>query len=242
MEFQKLSHESLKDQFVRDIQQRIISGELQPGDRLPPERELAAAMGISRSLVNNGMLELESRGLVRRIPRRGTIVNDYRVDGNFTFLTELMNYQSDRIDPDLLAGMLEFRNYMEREAARLAALRATEEELAQLRAQLDIMAANPVNTPFIDASVQFHALLHSASHNPIMTLLFRSMQPVVRHLTTVHYTGNPHRDKTLALHQTLMETLEARDPQAAAAAAASVLDPGEGALKKEKPTGEKQEK
>lgn len=241
MEFDKLNHDSLKDQFVRHIQHRIISGDLRPGDRLPPERELAAAMGISRSLVNTGMLELESQGLVRMAPRRGTFVNDYRLDGTFTFLTGLMNYQSDAIDPQLLAGMLEFRNWMEQQAARYAALRATDEELAALRVQYERMRGGD-GADVVDASVTFHTLLHAASHNDIMAMLFRSMRPIVGQLTAAHYASSADKDGILALHETLLRALERRDADAAATAASTLLIPGQDILTNSRPTGDKKEK
>jgi DNA-binding FadR family transcriptional regulator len=62
--FDKMDKVGLKERFVREIQSKIFAGELQPGDQLPSERELAAQMGISRSLVNMGILELESKGFV----------------------------------------------------------------------------------------------------------------------------------------------------------------------------------
>ena len=62
--FGKISAPSLKEICVQEILTKILSGELKPGDRLPPERELAEAMGISRSSVNHGIMELENMGFL----------------------------------------------------------------------------------------------------------------------------------------------------------------------------------
>ena len=64
MEFTRLSAPSLKDLFVRQIQSKILSGELTVGTRLPPERELAAQMQVSRSVVNGGLTELARQGFL----------------------------------------------------------------------------------------------------------------------------------------------------------------------------------
>ena len=79
--FAPLKAESLKELFVKEIEAKIISGQLRPGDRLPPERELASLMEISRSIVNSGILELESKGFVKVIPRKGTVIVDYKTEG-----------------------------------------------------------------------------------------------------------------------------------------------------------------
>lgn len=57
---------NLKGDFVQMMQAKILSGELKPGDRLPPERELALQVGISRGSVNQGILDLERMGFLDR--------------------------------------------------------------------------------------------------------------------------------------------------------------------------------
>ena len=72
----KFQPESIRAQVVREIENRIFSGELAIGERLPPERELALELGVSRSLVNLAILDLESMGFLRIVPRQGTFVAD----------------------------------------------------------------------------------------------------------------------------------------------------------------------
>ena len=63
MEFEKLVSPSLKDLFITHIEAMILSGELPVGQQLPPERQLAQSMGVSRAVVNSGVAELERRHL-----------------------------------------------------------------------------------------------------------------------------------------------------------------------------------
>ena len=64
MEFEKLVSPSLKDLFISHIEAMILSGELPVGQKLPPERQLAQSMGVSRAVVNSGVVELERRGFL----------------------------------------------------------------------------------------------------------------------------------------------------------------------------------
>ena len=78
MEFQKISAPSLHELFVDQLEHLIISGKLQIGEKLPPERQLAEMMQVSRSVVNSGINELEKKGFLIIKPRSGTYVADYQ--------------------------------------------------------------------------------------------------------------------------------------------------------------------
>ena len=71
MEFAKLSAPSLKDLFVQQLQGMILSDELPMGTQLPPERELAQQMQVSRAVVNGGLAELAQQGFLEVRPRQG---------------------------------------------------------------------------------------------------------------------------------------------------------------------------
>ena len=90
MEFAKLSAPSLKDLFVQQLQGMILSDELPMGTQLPPERELAQQMQVSRAVVNGGLAELAQQGFLEVRPRQGTFVADYRRKGNLSTLIAIM--------------------------------------------------------------------------------------------------------------------------------------------------------
>lgn len=81
MEFEKITVPSVREAFVQAIEDKILSGELKVGDRLPPARQLCAEMGVSLTIVNAGMSELAAKGFVEIKPRHGTFVADYRMQG-----------------------------------------------------------------------------------------------------------------------------------------------------------------
>ena len=71
MGFTKITSLSLTDLFVQQVENMILSGELRPGDQLPPARELSARMGVSRPVISAGLIELEKLGFVEIRPRQG---------------------------------------------------------------------------------------------------------------------------------------------------------------------------
>jgi len=92
MEFQKISSPSLRDLFIEQLEHLILSGKLQVGEKLPPERQLAEMMQVSRAVVNSGITELARKGFLIIKPRVGTFVADYRRDGTMDTLMSIMNY------------------------------------------------------------------------------------------------------------------------------------------------------
>ena len=128
-----MKQEGLKKSFVHAMQQKIFSGEYQIGQQWPPERELAQELGVSRSLVNTGILQLANKGFIRIIPRQGSIVADYKKNGTLEILAALMSCDSFRLDYPLLCNLVDLRVLVECECARLASLHASAEEIESLR-------------------------------------------------------------------------------------------------------------
>ena len=124
MEFEKLSAPSLKDLFIQQLQRMILSGELAVGTLLPPERELAQQMQVSRAVVNGGMAELAKQGFVEVRPRQGVVVADYRRQGNLSTLIAIMEYQGGILGKEEIQSILEVRRALEHLAVSNA-IRAT---------------------------------------------------------------------------------------------------------------------
>lgn len=78
MNFDKIKAPTVRESFVRELENKILSGELKPGDKLPPAKELCELMGVSLTVVNAGMSELANNGFVETVPRRGTYIADYK--------------------------------------------------------------------------------------------------------------------------------------------------------------------
>ena len=120
MEFQKISSPSLRDLFIEQLEHLILSGKLQVGEKLPPERQLAEMMQVSRAVVNSGISELEKKGFLTVKPRSGTYVADFRRKGTLDTLIAIMNYNGGRMRDQEIRSIFEVRIALDTLAAQLA--------------------------------------------------------------------------------------------------------------------------
>ena len=225
MEFEKITVRSVKGSFIDEMLHKIVSGDLKPGDRLPSERDIAASTGISRSLVNQGLLELSSMGFVSVQPRHGTIVNDYRKYPTPESLAALMHYGSIDIDYPLFRDLMDFRLLIETECARLACANAYDTTLQKMQEQVERMRGGLQNT--VDAQYQFHYRLMLASGNGVYCMIFRAFEPVIRALTERHYEVAADDWKTAPeLHQNLLDAIRAKDGQRSVECVHVILEKG----------------
>ena len=110
MTFQKIKSPTLKELFIEQIENMILSNELKIGEKLPPERELAQMMQVSRSVVNDGIAEMAKKGFLKIIPRQGTYVAEYKKDGTIDILVSIM--KNRHVSNDYIQSILELRIYL----------------------------------------------------------------------------------------------------------------------------------
>ncbi|MBA4347251.1 MAG: hypothetical protein C0413_00135 [Clostridiales bacterium] len=230
--YKKMKQEGLKKSFVHAMQQKIFSGEYQIGQQLPPERELAQILGVSRSLVNTGILELANQGFIRIIPRQGSIVADYKKNGTLQVLNALMNCDSFRLDFPLFSNLVDLRILIESECARLASLHATAEEINILRdlAQQIHNVAQPLDAA--EPILRIHYLLTQYSGNAIYAMTFKSFEGTILRLIRQHITLAPDIPKSAKLHAALVHSLEQHDADASVQNVRLCILQGVTALKK----------
>ena len=144
MGYSKITALSMTDLFVQQIENMILSGELAIGEQLPPARELAVKMGVSRTVVTAGLVELEKLGFVEIKPRQGVYVCDYRRRGTMETLVAIMRYNGGALRKNEVRSLLETRDAMESMCMRLvvecadtAALEALAPILESIRASRD---------------------------------------------------------------------------------------------------------
>lgn len=224
-EFEKISAPSLKEICVQAILSKILSGELKPGDRLPAERELAEAMGISRSSVNHGIMELENMGFLTITPRRGTIVNDYRSHPTPQSLAAVMRYSSIEMDHSLFSDLMATRLLIEGESARLACSNIYDSTLEKMKKMVDELAREPEDPT--DILYRFHYLLTAASGNSIYSMIYRGFETVLCTLIRQHYSLRGEDIKeSVRLHRQLLDAIESRDADTAENLARRIITQG----------------
>lgn len=204
----------IKKSFKDIMQGRILSGELKPGDKLPPERELAAELGISRGSVNQGILDLERMGFLRVVPRRGTFVADYLNNGTPQTLTAIMNYDSDRIDAPLFRDLADMRILVERESVRLACERITPEDIDSLH-ELTSKIYSSEGEALISALYGYHRNLVRLGRNVGYLLVFQSFEFMLINAIRVHYSNADEKRSCLPAYSELTVALSSRNAAAA---------------------------
>ncbi len=182
MEFQKLNALSLKELFICQLRDMIISGKLPIGSRLPTEREIAKQMQVSRAVVNSGLTELEKQGFLEILPRQGTFVSDYAKNGNINTLNAIMEYHGDKLGQSEIRSILEVRRALEHLASDFVIKNASDEDIFALEGLLEAIERAETDLEAIEATFAYHHRLSVISQNSIMPLIYISFKPVVTQL------------------------------------------------------------
>ena len=215
---QRLEAARLSDRLAALIEAQIDGGALVPGDRLPTEQQLAAAHGVSRTVVREAVHQLKSQGLVRS--RQGSGV----------YVTEPPAHRALAFDPtvlesmDAVVQMVEVRRVIEGEMAALAAARATPAQRAGLRrALLAIDHATERGELGVEQDLGFHRAIGEATGNRQFVRLLGIIEAYVRDAMTVTKGHESKRADFMAQvrreHRAIVNAIVAGDSKAARAAA-----------------------
>ena len=171
-----------KQQFVNSIAGSILSGRYRVGERLLTERELAAQMNISKSVVHAGMESLSHMGLVEIKPQSGIYVADYLKTGNIDTLNAIVKYNGDHLGYDTVSAILDLRLVVEGTAfLRLGSCRS-HEHIAELRRQIKGISDQHLgggNTEyFAELFFQWHRSICVYSGSVMLPLLMNATHDV----------------------------------------------------------------
>jgi GntR family transcriptional repressor for pyruvate dehydrogenase complex len=206
----------ISEEIVSQIKQLISKGELKPGDRIPSERELATMLGVSRPSVREAIMVLEAMGFVESRQGGGTYVKALTEGSIMNPLAKLVEMR----DPELLRSLAEVRMGLESWSAYLAAQRATDADVAEMRRLYKIMekqAAKGGWSPDVDA--EFHYAITAASHNSLQMHVLDSIHSLFHATIQValmeFYQQEGHVQLLLTHHHDIMEAIAAHDPELA---------------------------
>lgn len=207
-----IQSERLYEQIVQQIEQRIVAGELNVGDQLPSERELAEQFAVSRTAVREAIKTLREKGLVEILVGRGTFIANGTNDIVRHTLSLLMKFDSTKG----FMNMVEVREILEPEIAALAATRITDEYIAAMQEAMDKMEAamNDVEA-FVEADLDFHLALAEATQNPMIPALLDPIINLLREqrILTTQIKGVAQHGQYN--HKIIIEAVKRRDPEAA---------------------------
>ena len=214
------------DAVARELERRILDGEFGPGDRLPPERQLAEALGVSRASLREAIQKLTARGWLRSRQGEGTFVTE-QLQASFADPWQQLIEQHPSVREDLL----EFRHMLEAKAAALAAQRASEEDIETIRGaylRMENAYATDDLQALVQADVAFHQALVQAAHNAVFSQLssslFRVMREHIELNLEILMRVPSAREQLGEQHRAVWHAVLARDSRAASAAMESHID------------------
>ncbi|MCW8091606.1 GntR family transcriptional regulator [Alteromonas sp. ASW11-130] len=207
----------LADVITEQLESMILDGSLLAGQKLPPERELAAQFDVSRPSLREAIGNLQARGLVERKQGGGTYVSR---DINAAVMDPLMSLISRR--PETQFDLLEFRHALEGMSAYYAALRGQPEDYMALEEALaNLPGRDSGQTPreLAEGLGQFYLTMAKASHNMVLLHVMRTMQSMLvdnieRNLTMLSKHVNVY-DELAGQRKTIVAAIAKRDPDAA---------------------------
>ncbi len=205
------------DQAIEGIRELIASGEFGAGDRLPKENELAARIGVSRGSLREAIRALELVGVVAARQGDGT----YLTSLTPALLLDVMSIVMDFTQDESILQLLEVRRVLEPAATALAAARASEEALDEVRAAMDAMGRARDPESLVEADAAFHSAIAHAAGNPALASLLDNLSgPTIRARVWHAIEERRAGDEAKAEHGRILAALEARDPDLARAASA----------------------
>lgn len=220
---------SLTQEFVREIERRILTGQWEIGARIPPVRELAEEFHVSRSVINAGIAELCSNGYLTTVPRKYICVSDWRRTGNFALLGGMIDH--DLCDVTFFDDFLEGRMVIERAIARKAAVARTEEDLRNIRAIIEAEKRCVLPKDCAEADKEFHHLLAAASHNIVFSVILNSFDSLADKLVLAFYEQEIDRNFVIEMHERIYEAIKSGNMAVAEEKIAILLRHGENELK-----------
>ncbi len=176
MEFQKISSPSLRELFIQQLEHMILSGKLKIGEKLPPERQLAEMMQVSRAVVNGGISDLERKGFLTVKPRSGTYVADYRRKGTIDTLLSIMQYNGGRIRNEEIRSIFEVRIALDTLAAQLCIDRISDDDIQLLYEKIEQIREADSTDEAITAAFEFQHEFALLSQNTLIPLIFQSFR------------------------------------------------------------------
>lgn len=220
MDFKPIKAKKIYEEIVEQIKQLMAGGELKPGDKLLPERELAERLQVSRASVREAIRALEMMGFVEIRPGDGTFVRDTYTDDIIQPLAMFL-----AVEKSSLLEMFEIRRIFETAAAGMAAQRASDEEVSLIKSDLEKMAEG-LNVKDSEKGeeydIAFHYAIAEATHNGLLIRLFRTIsEDFSRAVSAARrqlYIAEHNPQKIIDHHSRIYEAIKSHNPEMAAQA------------------------
>lgn len=207
--------EKMSQIISRELLTMIETGQLSPGAKLPTEMELAARFGVSRIPIREALSVLRAAGVISSRQGGGSYVEETAGSA----LLQRIRIESD--DVESIKHLFEMRKILEPEAAYLAALRRTPEQLERMRQVLRLLENESVDQgkSGMKADIEFHRAIILATQNPIMIQMLESLSSLYERALKITLQPNTElerkRQAVYKEHQNILLAIEAEEPELA---------------------------
>jgi GntR family transcriptional repressor for pyruvate dehydrogenase complex len=229
-EFEAVPRTKLYQKVAKQVQDVIRDGLLRPGDKLPPERELAEMLQVSRGSLREAIITLASMGVVEPRHGEGTVVRELSAAPLVNQLSAMLVRKTM-----LLSELLEFRLMIEPALAARAAANATDEEIAHLEEILSRQQAKVDRGELaIDEDSKFHYAIAQAARNSVVLKVLDVFMDYLKESRELSLQVEGRSQKSLSSHRRIMNAIARRNPVAAESAMRKHITAIEGMVLKNK--------
>jgi len=205
MKFSKITPVRLYESVIEQIMDLIKNNKLKPGDKLPPERELAEKLSISRGSLREAFRVLESRGLIKSKPGGGRFIREVKKETLIDTENVILNLEKSSI-----LELLEAREMFEVKIAKIAAQRATTEDIELIEKALNKMGEEEElkDDKKTESDTEFHLAIASASHNFVFINIIRLHLDLLKDTREKTWKIPGRREEQQEEHQAIFKAIK----------------------------------
>ncbi|RAK06360.1 GntR family transcriptional repressor for pyruvate dehydrogenase complex [Halanaerobium saccharolyticum] len=201
---------NLVDEVYKKMKEKILSGEWKPGEKIPSENELSEKFGVSRNTIRNAIQKLKGLNVIKTKQGQGTFISENLNSSIVSSIIPDMIFSNDE-----MLDVLEFKSVIEKENARLASIRADEDDIQEIKEALDQMIKH--QDDYKEYSLwdyKFHLNIARASKNKILhQTMLRLKDILFHHLEEMNKEGD--FKKSIEGHKKLYNAIKNKDPELA---------------------------
>lgn len=213
----------IPDDIADQLRQAIFARKYLPGDRIPPERELAQQLNVHRNSVRTALRTLEAQGLLRIRQGDGVYVRDFLTEANVSVLEAYLFSKAGQ-NSDTFRNIQEFRILVQREMARLAAQRRTENDLAAMELIRSAEEQESDPAAFRSLDWEFFQTVARASHNLLFTFLLNSVRPIHERWGAAFFSVPGTLPTTRRFHRLIVRAIERQNGEKAGSITVRLLN------------------
>ncbi len=206
--FIEVNKKNLSDEVASQILNRIISGALIPGEKLPPEREVSEKMNVNRHTLREALRKLESLGLLSVRQGDGIYIKDYRDSGNLELLKHILYQKKDKTS-GTLRDILEIRRIISPEMAEKAATNRTEEDIAVLHKILSSEKS------VIEKDLAIHQAIARAGNNILYIFMLNFFNDIFKDFGQLYFSIEENKKVTNKFHNDISKAVISGDAKSA---------------------------